>query len=173
MIRISERWITRAVWKCERISIELPICYDGQVPSHQVKWETLIFQESFLSAVSARSYKVWTEHHANSGQGIWTERKVYDIYHAHVRWRESFTIAWKLVKNTVRIVIFVTSAKLCRLGYRTSTCMCMHTFHGMQAYIHPSDWSNAIPSLPRAKLCKSHYRRGKGGTHKYLPKILK
>lgn len=124
------------------------------------------------AVVSARSYKVCTKQHENSGQGIWTERKVYDLYRAHVRCRASFTTAWKLVKNAVRIVIFVTSAKLCRLGYRTNTCS-VYAYVSWNASIYPSDWNNAIPSSPGAKLCKWHDRRGKGGTHKYLPKNLK
>lgn len=141
------------------------------MPSHQVNWETLMFQESFLSVVSARSYKVWTKQHANSGQSIWTERKVYDIYHAHVRWRESFTTGWKLVKNAVRIVIFVTSAKLCRLGYHTSTCLCMHTFHAMQAYI-PLTEITLFPHHQEQNYVNDITGRGKGDHTNIFQKIL-
>lgn len=59
------------------------------------------------------------------------------------------------------------------LGIVPALVLCMHTFHGMQAYIHPSDWNNVIPSSPRAKLCKWHYRRGKGGNTQISSKNFK
>lgn len=58
------------------------------------------------------------------------------------------------------------------LGISPALALCMRTFHGMQAHI-PLTEITLFPHHQEQNYVNDIIRRGKGGTHKYLPKILK
>lgn len=114
-----------------------------------------------LCQIIRSRHDVCIKQHANSGQDIWTERKLYDLYSAYVRCRQPYTTAQKFDQNAIGIAIFITSAKLFRLGYHNSTCS-VCAYISWNARVYPSIWQNAIPSSSGANLCKTHYRHGRG-----------
>lgn len=106
-----------AARKYKRISVSLLVCCDRRVPSHHVRSKLSVWH---LCQFIQTLHYICTETACKFRHDSDKKGEVYDLYCVCVRCGQSFTTAWDLDQNAVRLAVCITSAKLFKLWYRTS-----------------------------------------------------